>query len=319
CTHIADVDFQKVTLFSGNYSFWYHTSQMALRQRQDANKKKKDKIKELQAFIQRFSANASKSKQATSRRQLLDKITLDDIKPSTRKYPYIVFNSERKLGKEVLFVDGITKRHEDGSVLFKDVRMNLSKGEKIAVTGSDLATSAFLQMLAGQLQPDEGEVRWGRSVNLAHFPREYDEQFATKKNLVEWLQQFSDNAEENFVRSFLGRMLFKGEESQKAAQVLSGGEKVRCMLARMMLQDPNVLLLDGPTNHLDLESIQALNNALEKFEGCIVLASHDVQFVDTLVDRVIELDGDTYYDLNTGYEDYLQSEARQQRVEARRG
>ncbi|MEM7605753.1 MAG: ATP-binding cassette domain-containing protein [Myxococcota bacterium] len=319
CTHIADVDFQKVTLFSGNYSFWYHTSQMALRQRQDANKKKKDKIKELQAFIQRFSANASKSKQATSRRQLLDKITLDDIKPSTRKYPYIVFNSERKLGKEVLFVDGITKRHEDGSVLFKDVRMNLSKGEKVAVTGSDLATSAFLQMLAGQLQPDEGEVRWGRSVNLAHFPREYDEQFATKKNLVEWLQQFSDNAEENFVRSFLGRMLFKGEESQKAAQVLSGGEKVRCMLARMMLQDPNVLLLDGPTNHLDLESIQALNNALEKFEGCIVLASHDVQFVDTLVDRVIELDGDAYYDLNTGYEDYLQSEARQQRVEARRG
>lgn len=309
CTHIADVDFQKVRLFTGNYTFWYRTSQMALQQRQDANKRKTDKMKELKDFIQRFSANASKSKQATSRKTLLDKISLDDIQPSSRKYPYIVFNGERKLGKDVLFVDGISKSLE-GEPLFKNVRFNMSKGEKIVITGSDTATNAFIRVLAGLEEPDAGEVNFGNSVNLAHLPKEYGDFFDTDKNLVTWMQQYSENAEENFVRSFLGRMLFSGEESQKSARVLSGGEKVRCMMARMMLQDPNFLLLDGPTNHLDLESIQALNNGLEKFEGCVIMVSHDVQFVDTLCDRVIELDGEDYHDLGMGYEEYLANEAR---------
>ena len=318
CTHIADVDFQKVSLFTGNYTFWYQTSQMALRQRQNANQRKIDKMKELSAFIQRFSANASKSRQATSRKAQLEKITLDDIKPSSRKYSYIVFKTERPLGKEVLFIDGISKT-VDGVCLFKDVRVNLSRGEKFVVTGSDLATTTFLEILAGKVEPDEGEVRWGSSVNLGYLPKEYAHFFDTDLNLVDWMRQFSENQEENFVRSFLGRMLFTGDETQKAARVLSGGEKVRCMLARMMLQDPNVLLLDGPTNHLDLESIQAFNDALEKFDGCIAMASHDVQFVDTVVDRVIELDGEQYYDLNTKYEAYLEDEARLARLGRRQG
>ncbi len=313
CTHIADVDFQKVQLFTGNYTFWYQTSQMALRQRQDANRRKVDKMKELQAFIQRFSANASKSRQATSRKSQLDKITLDDIKPSSRKYPYIGFNTERRLGKEVLFVDGISKTI-DGEVLFKDVRFHLSKGEKFVVTGSDLATTTFLQILAGKVKPDEGEVRWGSSVNLGYLPKEYAELFDTRANLIDWMRRYSENQEEHFVRSFLGRMLFSGDETKKAARVLSGGEKVRCMIARMMLQDPNVLLLDGPTNHLDLESIQAFNDALEKFEGCVGLSSHDVQFVDTITNRVIELAGENYYDLGMGYEEYLGDPERLQRV-----
>ena len=313
CTHIADVDFQKVSLFSGNYTFWYETSQLALRQRQEANRRKEDKIKELKAFVQRFSANASKSRQASSRRSQLEKITLDDIKPSSRKYPYVVFETERELGKEVLFVDGITKR-VDGEVLFENLSFSLSRGEKMALAGSDLATTTLMRVLAGEVKPDAGEVRWGRSANLGHFPKEYDEFFATERNLIEWMRQFSTNQEENFVRSFLGRMLFSGEDSKKSASVLSGGEKVRCMLARLMLQDPNVLLLDGPTNHLDLESITALNNGLLKFGGSMIVSSHDVQFVDSLVTRVIELAGPKFYDLHMGYEQYLADEARLARV-----
>lgn len=313
CTHVADVDFQKVSLFSGNYSFWYETSQLALRQRQEANRRKEDKIKELKAFVQRFSANASKSRQASSRKSQLEKITLDDIKPSSRKYPYIVFDTERELGKEVLFVDGITKRI-DGETLFENLRFSMSKGEKMALAGSDLATSVLLQVLAGEVKPDEGEVRWGRSANLGYFPKDNEHFFSTPRNLIEWMRQFSVNQEENFVRSFLGRMLFSGEESKKSASVLSGGEKVRCMLARLMLQDPNVLLLDGPTNHLDLESITALNNGLLKFDGSMVVSSHDVQFVDSLVTRVIELAGPVYYDLNMGYEEYLADPARLARM-----
>jgi ATPase subunit of ABC transporter with duplicated ATPase domains len=313
CTHIADVDFQRVTLFTGNYSFWYETSQLALRQRQDSNRRKEDKIKELKTFIQRFSANASKSRQATSRRALLDKITLDDIKPSSRKYPYIVFETQRELGKEVLFVDGISKQ-VDGVTLFKDMRFSLAKGERVAITGSDVATSALLEVLAGKLAPDSGELRWGRAVNLGYYPKDNAEFFKTELNLIDWLRQFSPNQEENFVRSFLGRMLFSGEESKKKASVLSGGERVRCMLSRMMLQDPNVLVLDGPTNHLDLESITALNNGLLKFKGSLLVSSHDVQFVDSLVTRVIELDGERYHDLNMGYEQYLADPARLARL-----
>lgn len=309
CTHVADVDFQKVTLFSGNYSFWYETSQLALRQRQESNRRKEDKIKELKAFVQRFSANASKSRQASSRKSQLEKITLDDIKPSSRKYPYIVFDTQRELGKEVLFVDGISKSL-DGQVLFKDLRFSMSKGEKIAISGSDAATTMLLRVLAGEIPPDEGEIRWGRSVNLGYFPKENDPFFRVQLNLIDWMRQFSMNQEESFVRSFLGRMLFSGEETKKSASVLSGGEKVRCMIARMMLQDPNVLLLDGPTNHLDLESITAFNNGLLKFTGSMIVSSHDVQFVDSLVTRVIELAGPTYYDLYMGYEQYLADEAR---------
>jgi ATPase subunit of ABC transporter with duplicated ATPase domains len=314
CTHIADVDFQKVTLFTGNYGFWYETSQLALKQRQESNKRKEDKMKELKTFIQRFSANASKSKQATSRKVLLDKITLDDIKPSSRKYPYIVFDTQRELGKDVLFVDGISKS-VDGVLLFKNLRFSLQKGERIALAGSDMATTTLIQVLAGEVQPDEGELRWGRSVNLGYFPKDNAPYFAAgAPNLIEWLRGYSSNQEESFVRGFLGRMLFSGEETKKSASVLSGGEKVRCMLSRMMLQDPNVLLLDGPTNHLDLESITALNNGLLKFTGSMIVSSHDVQFVESLVTRVIELAGEKYYDLNTSYEAYLHDDARLARV-----
>ena len=314
CTHIADVDFQRVTLFSGNYTFWYETSQLALRQKQDANRKKEEKMKELKTFIQRFSANASKSRQASSRKALLEKITLDDIKPSSRKYPYIAFKTDRKLGRDVLFVDGVT-HHSEGELLFRDLRFSLARGEKMAVVGNDTAVTALMRVLAGDLEPDEGEVRWGSSVNLGVLPKDNAEYFESDLNLVDWLRQYSENQEENFIRSFLGRMLFSGEESQKSARVLSGGEKVRCMLSRAMLQDPNVLLLDGPTNHLDLESITAMNNGLLKFEGSLLVASHDVQFVDSLVTRVLELGADgSYLDLEMGYEAYLADESRLERA-----
>ncbi len=312
CTHVADVDFQKVTLFSGNYGFWYESSQLALRQRQDANKKKEDKVKELKAFVQRFSANASKSRQASSRRSQLEKITLDDIKPSSRKYPYVVFETERALGREVLFVEGLSKTI-DGQLLFSNLSFSMSPGEKIALSGNDVAQSALMSILAGELAPDTGEVRWGRTVNLGYFPKDNERYFASELNLIEWMRQFSENQDENFVRSFLGRMLFSGEESKKRASVLSGGEKVRCMLARLMLKDPNVLLLDGPTNHLDLESITALNNGLLKFGGSLIVSSHDVQFVDSLVTRVIELEGEKFHDLYMGYEEYLADEGRKAR------
>jgi ATPase subunit of ABC transporter with duplicated ATPase domains len=266
-------------------------------------------MKELKTFIQRFSANASKSKQATSRKVLLDKITLDDIKPSSRKYPYIVFDTQRELGKDVLFVDGISKTL-DGVVLFQNLRFSLQKGEKVAIVGSDAATSTLIQVLAGEIAPDAGELRWGRSVNLGYFPKDNASYFASESNMIEWMRQYSTNPEESFVRGFLGRMLFSGEETKKRVSVLSGGEKVRCMLSRMMLQDPNVLLLDGPTNHLDLESITALNNGLLKFTGSMIVSSHDVQFVDSLVTRVIELAGEKYYDLGMKYEEYLVDEAR---------
>ncbi len=314
CTHIADLDFQKLTLFTGNYTFWYETSQLALRHRQEANRKKEDKIKELKTFIQRFSANASKSRQASSRKALLDKITLDDIKPSTRRYPYITFESERELGKDVLFVDGISKRVE-GQTLFEDLRFSLSKGEKIALVGDDLAVTSLLAVLAEEIAPDQGEVRWGRTVRRGYLPKDNGAYFDTDLNLIDWIRQFSENQEENFVRSFLGRMLFSGDDTKKRARVLSGGEKMRCMIARMMLIGPNVLLLDGPTNHLDLESITAFNNSLEKFDGSLIVTSHDVQFVDSLVDRVIELSGGQYQDLMMGYEEYLSDEARLARAE----
>ena len=314
CTHIADLDFQKLTMYTGNYTFWYETSQMALRQRQDENKKKEDKMKELKSFIQRFSANASKSRQATSRKSLLDKITLDDIKPSSRKYPYIVFTPERDLGKDVLMVEGLTKL-ADGEPLFCDVRFTLGRGERVAVTGSDAAVTALLEILAGDVEPDAGSVRWGSTVKLGYFPKDNTRFFEPGLSVLSWLRQFTTNQEESFVRGFLGRMLFSGDEVQKDVSVLSGGEKVRCMLSRMMMQAPNALVLDGPTNHLDLESITALNNGLLKFPGTMVFASHDVQFVNSLADRIIELHPDTYFDVAMTYEEYLADDKRKERVQ----
>jgi ATPase subunit of ABC transporter with duplicated ATPase domains len=313
CTHVADVDFQKVTLFRGNYSFWYESSQLALRLRQEANSRKEDHIKDLKSFIQRFSANASKSRQATSRKSQLDKITLDDIRPSSRKYPFIAFETERELGKDVLVVDGLSKTLE-GEVLFQNLSFMLKKGERMALTGNDLATTTLLQVLAGEMEPDTGEVRWGRSANRGYFPKDNAGFFDTDLNVIEWLRRLSPNQEETFVRGFLGRMLFSGEASKKSARVLSGGEKVRCMISRLMLQDPNVLLLDGPTNHLDLESITAFNNGLLKFTGSVILSCHDVQFVDSLVTRVIELAGEDHYDLAMTYEEYLADPDRHARM-----
>ncbi len=313
CTHIADVDYQKVKLYSGNYTFWYETSQLALRQRQDDNRKKEDQIKELKTFIARFSANASKSRQATSRRSQLDKITLDDIRPSSRKYPYIVFKPQKELGKDVLRVEHLSKT-VDGQLLFKDLRFSLGRGERIAVVGDDRAVSALLSILAGEDKPDTGEVHFGRSVELGYFPKDSASYFNTSLNLVDWLRQYSKIPDENFVRGFLGRMLFSGDEAKKSANVLSGGEKVRCMFSRMMLQDPNFLILDGPTNHLDLESITALNNGLLKYEGSMIFASHDVQFVDSLATRVLELAPNQYFDLGMTYSQYLADDARKARA-----
>lgn len=317
CTHIADIDFQKVTLFTGNYSFWHQTSQMALKQKQDSNKKKEDKMKELKTFIARFSANASKSKQATSRKTLLDKISLDDIKPSSRKYPYIIFKPERELGKEVLFVEEMSKSI-DGEVLFKNLQLSIGRGERVAFVGPDHVVTALLEILAGEAKPDAGSIRWGHSTNRGYLPKEHDSFFETDLNLVNWIRQFTEEKEENFVRSFLGRMLFSGDEVLKCANVLSGGEKMRCMLARIMLGDPNVVLLDSPTNHLDLESITALNSALEQFSGTLLFTSHDVEFVNTLATRVVELSGDQFFDLHTGYEEYLADEGRVERQAQRR-
>ncbi len=313
CTHVADIDYQKVQIYTGNYTFWYETSQMALNQRRQANQKKEDRIKELKTFIQRFSANASKSRQATSRRSLLEKITLDEIKPSSRKYPWVEFQGcEKSLGKDVLTADNLSVSL-DGEMLFEGVSFTARKGERIAVTGDDLAVTALLEVLAGTREPDTGEVKRGHTVKLGHFPKDNAEFFDTDLNLINWLGQFTENQEEGFVRSFLGRMLFSGDEVQKSARVLSGGEKVRCMLSRIMLQEPNVLVLDGPTNHLDLESITALNNGLLKFDGTMIFASHDVQFVSTLGSRVLELEGGDFLDLDETYEEYLTDEARLQR------
>jgi len=309
CTHIADVDFQKVTLFTGNYTFWYETSQLALRQRQDSNKKKEDQMKELKTFIQRFSANASKSRQATSRKTQLDKITLDDIKPSSRKYPFIQWKAAREVSKDVLYIENLSKS-VDGEPLFQNLRLSVTRGERIAVVGDDRAVTAFFDILAGVEQPDSGEVRWGRSVDLSYFPKDNARYFDSDLSLIDWLRPFSKVPDESFIRGFLGRMLFSGDEAKKSVRVLSGGEKVRCMFSRMMLQDPNVLLLDGPTNHLDLESITALNNGLLRYESPMLFASHDVKLLESLANRVLELAPAAYYDLGLTYEQYLADEAR---------
>ncbi|BFH65301.1 ABC-F family ATP-binding cassette domain-containing protein [Paenibacillus azoreducens] len=309
CTHIADIDFGKIQLYVGNYDFWYESSQLALQLQRESNKKKEEKIKELQAFIQRFSANASKSKQATSRKKQLDKITLDDIRPSNRKYPFINFKPEREAGKQLLTVDRLTKS-VDGEKVLDDLSFVVNKGDKIALVGPNgLPKSMLFEVLMGRTEPDAGEFSWGVTTTQAYFPKDNSEYFdGVDLNLVEWLRQYSKDQDETFLRGFLGRMLFSGEEALKKASVLSGGEKVRCMLAKMMLNGANVLLLDEPTNHLDLESITALNNGLIDFDGTILFTSHDHQFIQTIANRIIEITPTGIIDKAMTYDEYLESE-----------
>jgi len=309
CTHIADIDFGKIQMYVGNYDFWYESSQLALQMQRDANKKKEEKIKELQAFIQRFSANASKSKQATSRKKQLDKITLDDIRPSNRKYPFLHFKAEREAGKQLLTVDGLTKSLEGEKVL-DNVSFVVNKGDKIAFVGpNSLPKTTFFQIVMGELEADAGEYSWGVTTSQAYFPKDNSKYFdGVDLNLVDWLRQYSNDQDETFLRGFLGRMLFSGEEALKKASVLSGGEKVRCMLAKMMLNGANVLLFDEPTNHLDLESITALNNGLIDFDGTILFTSHDHQFIQTIANRIIEITPNGIIDRVMTYDEYLESE-----------
>ncbi|ADB37484.1 MULTISPECIES: ABC-F family ATP-binding cassette domain-containing protein [Spirosoma] len=317
CTQIVDVDFSKVKLFAGNYSFWYESSQLALKQRQDQNKKTEDKRKELEEFIRRFSANASKSKQATSRGKLLEKLTLEDIQPSSRKYPYVNFKAEREPGDQILTVENLTYTAEDGTKLFENLSFTMNKQDKIFLFSRDgLAVSALLDILAGERKADSGTFRWGVTITMSYFPTDAEKEkfFQTDLNLVDWLRQYSVEKDESFIRGFLGRMLFSGEESLKKATVLSGGEKVRCMLSKMMLSGANLLMLDEPTNHLDLESIESLNNGLIDFKGPILFTSHDHQFVQTVANRIIEITPAGILDKLMTYDEYLTDE----RVKAQR-
>ncbi|MGF9967059.1 ABC-F family ATP-binding cassette domain-containing protein [Bacillus rhizoplanae] len=318
CTHMADLDFGKIQLYVGNYDFWYESSQLALRLTQDANKKKEEKVKELQNFIARFSSNASKAKQATSRKKLLEKITLDDIKPSSRRYPFVGFTPEREVGNDLLTVEGISKTI-DGEKVLDNVYFTLNKGDKVAFIGrNDIAMTTLFKILMGEMEPDSGSFKWGVTTSQAYFPRDNSEFFKNSEyNLVEWLRQFSPQDEsESFLRGFLGRMLFSGEEVKKNVSVLSGGEKVRCMLSKMMLSGANVLTLDDPTNHLDLESITALNNGLMAFKGTILFTSHDHQFVQTIANRIIEVTPSGVVDKQTTYDEYLENEELQKQVAA---
>ena len=303
CTHMVDIDFRKVSLYVGNYDFWKKSSELALQLRSNENKKKEDKAKELEAFIRRFSANASKSKQATARKKQLEKLTLDDIPMTTRKYPYIRYEQEREAGDILLEVKGLTKEI-GGEKVLDNVSFEILKGDKaLIVSNSELSVSTLFEVLMGNLEPDSGSFRWGVTTSQAYIPKDFNEFFEScKLNLVDWLRQFSEDQSENFIRSFLGRMLFSGEDTKKEAQVLSGGEKVRCMLSRMMLKNANVLLLDQPTNHLDLESITSLNNCLLEFKGTVLFATHDLEFAETVSSRIIEVGnkGTTFHDVSFG-------------------
>jgi ATPase subunit of ABC transporter with duplicated ATPase domains len=311
CTHIADIDYGKIKLYAGNYDFWMESSQLAMQQAKEANKKTEAKIKELQEFIQRFSANASKSKQATSRKRQLDKLTVDDIQPSSRRLPWINFKPERELGSNVLAIENLTKVI-DGEPLITDLIVLVNPGDKIALVGPyEQSKSALLQILMGETEADSGGFTWGQSVSLAYFPKDYTAFFDSSLNIVEWLRQYSPNPDENFIRGFLGRMLFSGEDSQKQANVLSGGEQVRCMFARMMLSGANVLLMEEPTNHLDLEAITALNKGLMAFTGVIFLISHDHQLVQTVANRIIELSPEGVIDRMTSYDEFLENQLSQ--------
>ena len=309
CTHTADIDYGKIQLYAGNYDFWFESSQLLIKQMKEANKKKEEKIKELQEFISRFSANASKSKQATSRKRALEKIQLDDMRPSSRKYPYIDFRPNREIGNEVLMVENLSKTI-DGIKVLDNISFTLGHDDKVAFVGAnEQAITTFFRILIGELEPDEGNYKWGVTTSQAYFPKDNTQEFDNDLTITDWLTQYSEIKDATYVRGFLGRMLFPGEDGVKKVRVLSGGEKVRCLLSKMMISGANILLLDEPTNHLDMESITALNNGLIKFPGVILFASHDHQFVQTTANRIMEIlpDG-RLIDKITTYDEYLASD-----------
>ena len=306
CTHIADVDYGKIKVYPGNYDFWYESSQLALKQMKEANKKKEEKIKELQDFIARFSANATKSKQATSRKKTLEKIELDEIKPSNRKYPYIDFKPDREPGKEILKVEGLSKTI-NGEKVLDNITFTVKPNDKIAfLADNENAKTVLFQILAGELEPDSGTVTWGTTITNNYFPKDNNYLFESDLSITDWLRQYSKDADETYVRSFLGRMLFSGEEALKKVNVLSGGEKVRCVLSKMMLSGANLLIFDEPTNHLDMESITALNEGMKKFNGIILFTSHDHQLTQTVANRIIDIKQDKLVDRETTYDEYLE-------------
>lgn len=306
CTHVVDIDFGKIQLFTGNYSFWYESSQLAARQRADQNKKMEDKRKELQEFVERFSANASKSRQATSRKKLLDKLVIDNIQPSTRKYPGIIFKPERECGDQILRVENLSKKNNEGGYYFKDIEFTLVKGDKVAVLSKDhMAITEFFEIITNNATPDSGNVEWGTTITSAYLPNNNEEFFKSEDNLIDWLRQYSKDKDETYVRGFLGKMLFSGEEVLKKSSVLSGGEKVRCMISRMMLTGANCLILDEPTNHLDLESITAFNNAMKDWKYIALFTSHDHEFTHTVANRIIEITPNGVLDKRMSYDDYI--------------
>lgn len=308
CTHIADIDYAKIQLYSGNYDFWYESSQLMIKQMKEANKKKEEKIKELQEFIQRFSANASKSKQATSRKRALEKIQLDEIRPSSRKYPYIDFKPNREIGNEVLHVEGISKTI-DGVKLLDNISFTLGHDDKVAFVGPNVnATTALFKILAGEMEPDEGSYKWGVTTTQTYFPKDNTAEFISEDSIVDWLMQYSPEKDVTFVRGFLGRMLFSGDDGLKKVNVLSGGERVRCMLSKMMMSGANTMLMDEPTNHLDMESITALNNSLIKYPGVLLFTSQDHQFVQTVANRIMELTPGGLIDKQCTYDEYLEND-----------
>ncbi|MDO4602189.1 MAG: ATP-binding cassette domain-containing protein [Eubacteriales bacterium] len=309
CTHTADIDYGKIQLYAGNYDFWFESSQLLIKQMKEANKKKEEKIKELQEFISRFSANASKSKQATSRKRALEKIQLDDMRPSSRKYPYIDFRPNREIGNEVLMVENLSKTI-DGVKVLDNISFTLGRDDKVAFVGAnELATTTFFKILMGEMEPDEGNYKWGVTTSQAYFPKDNTLEFDNDLTITDWLTQYSEIKDATYVRGFLGRMLFPGEDGVKRVRVLSGGEKVRCLLSKMMISGANILILDEPTNHLDMESITALNNGLIKFPGVILFTSHDHQFVQTTANRIMEiLPNGTLIDKITTYDEYLASD-----------
>lgn len=308
CTHTIDIDYGKINLFAGNYSFWYESSQLALRQQQNQKAKAEEKRKELEEFIRRFSANVAKSKQTTSRKKMLEKLNVEEIKPSSRKYPGIIFTPEREPGNQILEVSGLTKSLDDGTILFRDVNFNVEKGDKIVFLSHDpRAMTALFEIINGNMKPDAGHYNWGVTITTAYLPLDNTAYFNTDLNLVEWLSQFGEG-NEVYMKSFLGRMLFSGDEVLKKASVLSGGEKMRCMIARMQLRNANCLILDTPTNHLDLESIQAFNNNLKIYKGNVLFASHDHEFIQTVANRIIELTPNGIIDKMMEYDEYIASD-----------
>jgi len=309
CTHVVDIDFSKLNLYSGNYTFWYESSQLAARQRAQQNKKAEEKAKELQEFIMRFSANVAKSKQATSRKKMLEKLKIEDIKPSSRRYPAIIFDREREAGDQILHIEGMSASSEDGTLLFDNLNLNLAKGDKVALLSRDSrATTALYEILNGNRKPDSGKFQWGVTTTQSYLPADNASFFTENINLVDWLRQWAKTEEEKeevYIRGFLGKMLFSGEEALKKCTVLSGGEKVRCMLSRMMLLRANVLMLDEPTNHLDLESITAFNNSLKNFKGTVIFTTHDHQFAQTVASRIVELTPKQTIDRYSSFDDYM--------------